>query len=150
MELFKGKYKIVTGITTEYKINSQNPKYFAKFVNDSMMCLGNTENEAIERLKKLYEEYKSKNKLHSILSNKVLNTFVPTEKFEKYFRMGISIDFFELIGEDPYTQIDDEYILKDLELNAEQIELINSKFNIQIKEEDIVVNIFEQIEKSCA
>ncbi|MBP7500569.1 MAG: hypothetical protein KA796_12000 [Chryseobacterium sp.] len=148
MELFKGKFKIVTGITTEYKINPQNPKYFAKFVNDSIMCLGNTENEAVERLKKLYEEYKSKNRLYSNLSNKVIKTFTPTEKFEKYFHNGISIDFFELIGKDPFTQIDDEYIIKDLELNIEQIQLIKVKFNIQIKREDAVVNIFEQIERS--
>jgi hypothetical protein len=148
MEFFKGKYKIVTGVTTEYKINPQNPKYFAKFVNDNIMTLGQTEYEAIERLKKLYEEYKSKNKLHTILSNKVLNTFVPTEKFEKYFRSGISIDFFELIGEDSYMQIDDEFTIKDLELNAQQIELITTKYNIQVKEEDVIVNIFEKIEKS--
>lgn len=150
MKLFKAKYKIVTGITTVYKLNPENPKYFAKFVNDNIMCLGNTENEAIEKLKKLYEEYKSKNKLNSELSKKVLNTYISTEKFEKYFHKGISIKFFELIDEDPYTQIDDEYTIKDLELNSEQIELINLKFNIQIKEEDIVVNVFEQIEKNCA
>ena len=148
MEFFKGKYKIVTGINTEYNINPQNPKYFAKFVNDNIMTLGHTEDEAVERLKKLYEEYKSKNKLHSILSNQVLNTFVPTEKFEKYFSNGISIDFFELIGEDSYTQIDDEFTIKDLELNAQQIEQINKKYNIQVNEDDIIVNIFEQIEKS--
>ena len=148
MEFFKGKYKIITGITTEYKINPQNPKYFAKFVNDNIMTLGHTEDEAIERLKKLYEEYKSKNKLYPILSNQVLNTIVPTEKFEKYFRNGISIDFFELIGEDSYIQIDDEFTVKDLELNAQQIELINTKYNIQVNEEDIIVNIFERIEKS--
>jgi hypothetical protein len=150
MEFINGKYRIVTGITTEYKINPQNPKYFAKFVNDNIMTLGHTENEAIERLKKLYEEYKSKNKLHTILSDQVLNPFVPTEKFEKYFRNGISIDFFELIGEDSYAQIDDEFTIKDLELNAQQIELINTKYNIQINEEDVIVNIFEQIEKSWA
>jgi len=148
MEFFKGKYKIVTGITTEYKINPQNPKYFAKFVNDNIMTLGHSKDDAIERLKKLYEEYKSKNKLYPILSNKVLNTFVPTEKFEKYFHNGISIDFFELIGEDAYTQIDDEFTIKDLELNTQQIELINTKYNIQVYEEDIIVNIFKQIEKS--
>ena len=148
MEFFKGKYKIVTGITTEYKINPLNPKYFAKFVNDNIMTLGHTEDEAIERLKKLYEEYKSKNKLYPILSNQVLNTIVPTERFAKYFRNGISIDFFELIGEDSYTQIDDEFTVKDLELNAQQIELINTKYNIQVNEDDIIVNIFERIEKS--
>ena len=148
MNLFKGKYKIITGITTEYKINPQNPKYFAKFVNDNISCLGNTENEAFENLKKLYEEYKSKSRLHSIFSNKVLNPYVPTNKFEKYFNIGISSDFFEIIGLDPYTQIDDEYTIKDLDLNTEQIELIKSKLNLQIEEEDIVVNIFEKIEKN--
>ncbi|OYQ39660.1 hypothetical protein [Flavobacterium aurantiibacter] len=150
MEFIKGKYRIVTGITTEYKINPQNPKYFAKFVNDNIMTLGHTEDEAIERLKNLYEEYKSKNKLHPILSDQVLNPFVPKEKFEKYFLNGISIDFFELIGEDSCTQIDDEYNIKDLELSTQQIELINTKYNIQVNEEDIIVNIFEQIEKSWA
>ncbi|WP_027388381.1 hypothetical protein [Chryseobacterium gregarium] len=148
MEFFNGKYKIVTGITIEYKINPQNPKYFAKFVNDNIITLGHTEEEAIERLKKLYEEYKFKNKLHSILSKQVLNTFVTIEKFEKYFHNGISKDFFELIGKDSYTQIDDEFTIKDLELDAQQIELINTKYNIQVNEEDIIVNIFEQIEKS--
>lgn len=150
MEFFKGKYKIVTGITTEYKINPQNPKYFAKFVNDHIMTLGHTEEEAIKRLKKLYEEYKFKNKLHCILSKQVLNAFVPTEKFEKHFDNGISIDFFELISKDPYTQIDDEFTIKDLELDTQQIELINTKYNIEVNEEDIIVYIFEQIEKSQA
>jgi hypothetical protein len=150
MELFKGKYKIITGITAEYKINSKNPKYYAKFVNDNIMTLGHTENEAVERLKKLYEEYKSKNKLHSILSNKVLNTFVSREKFEKYFNNGISIIFFELIGEDPYSQIDDEFTIKDFELNDQQIELIKTEYNIKVEKEDIIVDVFERIEKSCA
>ena len=147
---FLGKYKIVTGITTEYKINPQNPKYFAKYVNDNAMILGNTELEAIENLKKLYTEHKRKNKLCSIFSQKVLNTYVPKEKFEKYFSLGVSINFFELIGEDPYSQIDDEFTVKDFELNQEQIAIVNSTYSLNIQPEDFLVDIFEQIKKSCA
>ena len=142
------KHKIVTGITTEHEHNPDNPKYFAKFVNDNLICLGNTENEAIEKLNALYKEYKAKNKLHSSNSEQVLNTNVSTEKFEKYYQLGISVDFFERINEDPHTQIDDESTVKDLELSSDQIELINSIYNLKIKEEDIVVTIFEQIENS--
>ena len=145
-----GKYKIVTGITNEHKTNPQNPKYFAKFVNDNIMSLGNTETEAIENLKKTYIEYKATNKLSSTHSDKVINPYVPTEKFQEYFNKGISIAFFEIINEDPYTQIDDEFTIQDLELSTEQIKIINDKFKLTIRQEDVVVDIFDRIKKSFA
>ena len=143
-----GKYEIITGITNVYKINPANPKYFAKFINDNIMCLGNTENEAINRLKKLYEEYKRKNKLHGLLSKQVLNASVSIEKFEKY--MNTSIEFFELIGEDPYCQIDDEFTVEDFEFNEEQIRIIKKKYGRDIQPENYLVDIFEKINKSSA
>lgn len=145
---FLGKYKIVTGITTQYKINPQNPKYFAKYINDNIMCLGNTETEAIENLKNLYIEYKRKNKLHSPLSEKVLNSYVSTEKFEKY--IGISHNFFDFIGEDPDMQINDEFKVSDFDIEDNMLEKLKLEYKIDIKQEDLLVDVFEKIEKSCA
>ena len=144
-----GKYTIVIGITTEYKINPQNPKYFAKFINDDLMCYGHTEAEAVEHLKRTFTEYKEKNKLFPPSSAKVLNPYVSTEKFDSYFYSGLSYKFFELIGEDGDVQLDDETTIKDLELTAEQIEILNEKYQLNIRQEEIVVNIFERIHKSC-
>ena len=144
----RGKYRIVTGITTEYKINPENPKYFAKFVNDNISCYANTEKEAIEGLKKLFDEYKVKNKLHGLMSNKVLNAHVSTERSEKY--LSTSMSFFGLIGEDDCIQIDDEYTVEDFEFSKEQIELINTTYGLNIQPEDILVDIFEKINKSNA
>ena len=145
---FLGKYKIVTGITTQYKINPQNPKYFAKYINDNIMCLGNTETEAIENLKNLYIEYKRKNKLHSPLSEKVLNSCVLTEKSEKY--IGIAHNFFDFIGKDPDTQINDEFTVSDFDIEDIMLEKLKLEYKIDIKQEDLLVAVFEKIEKSCA
>lgn len=147
MEFSEGKYKIVTGIF-DYKINPKNPKYFAKFLNDDVEVLGHTEDEAIEGLKKLYKEYKAKNKLFPSHSDQVLNPYVPTEKFQEYFDKGISIAFFELIEEDSYTQIDDEFTVQDLELSNKQIEIINDKYQLSVRPEDVVVDIFDRIKNS--
>ncbi len=145
---FTGKYTIVTGITSEYKINPQNPKYYAKFLNDDVKCLGITEFEAINNLKRTYLEYKAKGKLFPETSIQVLNTYTSAEKFHKYCETAIYSDFFKLLGEDPDMEIDDEFTLKDLEINASQIKMIKSKYNLTVHPEDTVVNIIEAISKS--
>jgi hypothetical protein len=144
------KYTIVTGITTEYKDNPQNPKYFAKFINDDLLCYGRTEAEAVEHLKRTFTDYKEKNKLFPPSFDKVLNSHVSREKFEIYFYNGISFNFFELIGEDGDIQLHDETTIKDLELTFEQIQILNQKYQLNITQEDIVVDIFACIHKGCA
>jgi hypothetical protein len=143
---FIGKYKIVTGITSEYKMNPENPKYFAKFINDNVQCLGNTEYEAIERLKILYEKYKIKNKLFPFYSEKVLNPYVSKLKYGKYFASDIYVEFFDLIEEYPWEQFDDEFTLGDLDLSDDKIESINHKYNIKVSREDLLFDILEQID----
>jgi len=140
---YSGKYKIVTGITAEFKINPENPKYFAKFVNDHVLVSDNSEKDAVERLKILYEDYRRKNKLHSRLSNQVLNPYVSTIKFDRY--SNIAMQFFGLIGEDDCIQIHDEYTVEDFELSKEQILLLNSTYGLDIQSEDLLVDLFEKI-----
>ncbi len=57
------------------------------------------------------------------------------------------MDFFDLIQEDRYSQIDDEYTVEDFELSEDQIELINLTYGLKIQPEDLLVDIFEQINK---
>lgn len=144
---FFRKYRIVTGITQEYLYNPANPKYYAKYVNDDIMCYGNTESEAIERLKELYLEYKKKRKIYPFFSNKVIDASVSIVKFEKHFGSKTYTDFFELLNKDPNSQIDDEFTIEDLELSKDQIELINSQYQLNVQPEDFLVDLFEEISK---
>ena len=105
---FTGKYTIITGVTSAYKINPENPKYFAKFINDNISCYGHTENEAVKALKELYQDYKNKNKIHGISSNQVLNISISLERFEKHSTSNNWANFLNLIGESPDAYIDDE------------------------------------------
>ncbi len=145
---FIGKYKIVTGINREYRINPQYGKYFAKYVNDDVVCIGNTETQAIENLKNLYTEHKRRNRLCSPFSEKVLHSYVSTKRSEKY--MGIANDFFNFIGEDPDSQIDDEFTVNDFGIENHMLEMLKLEYRIDIQPDDLLVDVFEQIKKSCA
>ena len=112
------------------------------------MCLGNTETQAIENLKNLYTEHKRRNRLCSPFSEKVLHSYVSTKRFEKY--MGIATDFFNFIGQDPDSQIDDELTVNDFGIEDYILEKLKLEYRIDIKQDDLLVDIFERIEKSCA
>ena len=67
------------------------------------------------------------------------------KKFEKYW--GVAVNFFDFIGEDPYTQIDDEFTVSEFGIENDMIEKIKAEYGIDIKQEDFLVDIFERIHK---
>lgn len=136
----------------DYQIEvSKNPDYYqknvaysAKFTNGAQTTLGSTPEEAIERLRVFFDEYKKTKRLPIPRTDQRFQ--VPgNKKFEKYW--GVAANFFEFIGEDPYTQIDDEFTVSDFAIENDMIEKIKAEYEIDIKQEDFLVDIFERIHK---
>jgi predicted RNase H-like HicB family nuclease len=132
----------------------KNPEYYpkdvnysAKFTNGPQTTLGSTPEEAIERLRIFFDEYKKNKRLP--IPGTGQHFQVPSDKkFEKY--AGIAANFFEFIGEDPYTQIDDQFTISDFDIGNGMIEKIKLEYRIDIEQGDFLVDIFERIKKVSA
>jgi hypothetical protein len=136
----------------DYKIEvSKNPDYYqknvaysAKFTNGPQTTLGSTPEEAIERLRVFFDEYKKTKRLPIPWIGQRFQ--VPdNKKFEKYW--GVAVNFFDFIGDDPYSQIDDEFTVSEFGIENDMIEKIKAEYGIEIKKEDFLVDIFERIHK---
>jgi hypothetical protein len=138
-------YQIEIIKNPEYYAN--NVSYSARFKNGPQTTLGSTPEEAIERLRTFFDEYKKSKRLPIPGTGQRFQ--VPSnKKFEKY--LGIAANFFEFIGEDPYTQIDDEFTVNDFDIENDMIEKIKSEYGIDVKQDDLLVDIFERIKKTIA
>ena len=133
-------YSVQVGESFNY--NNTLIKYFAKFTNGSVITLGSTPEEATQRLKDYFNEYKKNKRLpRPGTPARFLNP--ATKKSEKY--ETVAMHFFRLIGEDQFTQIDDEFTVGDFQLSSNSIKKIEQRFGIRVKDDDILVDIFEQI-----
>ncbi len=123
-------------------------KYGAGIINwSSFISHGATPEEAIKNLKKDLAEYEENYKLPRPGIKAPLQ-FAKTDRIENYDEIGI--DFFDkILGVDYFDHfVSDESILFDIDFEKENtVEKIKNEYGIEVTVEDLVVDIFEQINK---